>query len=429
MANEKHTAAVQRAAFETAVLSNGMRVLVRPMPGFSGIHAMCGTAFGSVDAAFELDGTRVEVPAGTAHFLEHKMFESEEGDAFALYAATGASANAFTSFDKTCYLFTCTDRFEENLAILLGLVSRPYFTAQTIAKEQGIIGQEIKMYEDSPEWRLVFGVYRGLYGVHPVREDIAGTVQSIASLTPQLLYSCTDAFYSPEQLVLAVAGNVTLAQVVAAAEQTPFAQAAHTVRRLMPAEPQAVAVPRAHVCMDVAKPLVAVGFKAAVPGAAGRLRAEMAAEVMAELVCGSMTPLYRVLYDEHLAGPDFSGEVLSVPGAFSVLFGGETEDPARVEALLMEEIARLAREGVDEELFRLCKNQMYGELLAGLENVEDAATGLLSAWLRGRTPAEELQALAALTPADVNEALRAALRPENSAVFTIYPREKQEADQ
>ena len=137
MANETHTAAVQRAAFETAVLSNGMRVLVRPMPGFSGIHAVCGTAFGSVDAAFELDGARIEVPAGTAHFLEHKMFESEEGDAFALYAATGASANAFTSFDKTCYLFTCTDRFEENLAILLGLVSKPYFTEQTIAKEQG----------------------------------------------------------------------------------------------------------------------------------------------------------------------------------------------------------------------------------------------------------------------------------------------------
>lgn len=207
-----------------------LRVLVRPMPGFSGIHAVCGTAFGSVDAAFELDGARVEVPAGTAHFLEHKMFESEEGDAFALYAATGASANAFTSFDKTCYLFTCTDRFEENLAILLGLVSKPYFTEQTIAKEQGIIGQEIKMYEDSPEWRLVFGVYRGLYGAHPVREDIAGTVQSIARLTPQLLYSCTDAFYSPGQLVLAVAGNVTLAQVVAAAEKTPFASGAHTVR-------------------------------------------------------------------------------------------------------------------------------------------------------------------------------------------------------
>ena len=153
------------------------------MPGFSGIHAVCSTAFGSVDAAFELDGTRVEECPRARPILEHKMFESEEGDAFALYAATGASANAFTSFDKTCYLFTCTDRFEENLAILLGLVSRPYFTAQTIAKEQGIIGQEIKMHEDSP--RMAPGVRRiqGLYGVHPVREDIAGTVQSIASLT------------------------------------------------------------------------------------------------------------------------------------------------------------------------------------------------------------------------------------------------------
>ena len=422
--------AVRRAAaFESTVLENGLTVRVHTMPGFTGVHAVYGTKFGSIDRAFALDGKRVDLPAGIAHFLEHKMFENEEGDAFTLYARTGASANAYTSFDKTCYIFTASGNVAENLDILLGFVSRPYFTAATVEKEQGIIGQEIKQYDDAPDWRLMFAMYECLYTAHPVRDDIAGSVESIAQITPEILYACTDAFYRPQNMVLAVAGNVTLAQVVAAAEQTPFAQAAHTVRRLMPAEPQAVAVPRAHVCMDVAKPLVAVGFKAAVPGAAGRLRAEMAAEVMAELVCGSMTPLYRVLYDEHLAGPDFSGEVLSVPGAFSVLFGGETEDPARVEALLMEEIARLAREGVDEELFRLCKNQMYGELLAGLENVEDAATGLLSAWLRGRTPAEELQALAALTPADVNEALRAALRPENSAVFTIYPREKQEADQ
>ena len=399
--------AVRRAAaFESTVLENGLTVRVHTMPGFTGVHAVYGTKFGSIDRAFALDGKRVDLPAGIAHFLEHKMFENEEGDAFTLYARTGASANAYTSFDKTCYIFTASGNVAENLDILLGFVSRPYFTAATVEKEQGIIGQEIKQYDDAPDWRLMFAMYECLYTAHPVRDDIAGSVESIAQITPEILYACTDAFYRPQNMVLAVAGNVTLAQVVAAAEQTPFAQAAHTVRRLMPAEPQAVAVPRAHVCMDVAKPLVAVGFKAAVPGAAGRLRAEMAAEVMAELVCGSMTPLYRVLYDEHLAGPDFSGEVLSVPGAFSVLFGGETEDPARVEALLMEEIARLAREGVDEELFRLCKNQMYGELLAGLENVEDAATGLLSAWLRGRTPAEELQALAALTPADVNESPR-----------------------
>ncbi len=142
---------------------------------------------------------------------------------------------------------------------------------------------------------------------------------------------------------------------------------------------------------------------------------------MAELVCGSMTPLYRVLYDEHLAGPDFSGEVLSVPGAFSVLFGGETEDPARVEALLMEEIARLAREGVDEELFRLCKNQMYGELVQDLENIEDVAGALASSFFRGRTPADEIETLASVTLSDVNGALRAMLCTERSATVIIRP--------
>ena len=420
MTNETHTAAVQRAAFETAVLSNGMRVLVRPMPGFSGIHAVCGTAFGSVDAAFELDGARVEVPAGTAHFLEHKMFESEEGDAFALYAATGASANAFTSFDKTCYLFTCTDRFEENLAILLGLVSKPYFTEQTIAKEQGIIGQEIKMYEDSPEWRLVFGVYRGLYGAHPVREDIAGTVQSIARLTPQLLYSCTDAFYSPGQLVLAVAGNVTMDEVLAACARADIPVKTGTVERLASAEGPDVAEPYREFSMAVAKPLLGVGFKET-PPAGDALKTEIICDMLTELICGSMTPLYRRLYDEGLVSPGFSGEILSLPGALSFLFGGETPEPETVRGLLLDEIARLKREGVDEELFTLCKNQLYGELVQDLENIEDVAGALASSFFRGRTPADEIETLASVTLSDVNGALRAMLCTDRSATVIIRP--------
>ena len=414
--------AVRRAAaFESTVLENGLTVRVHTMPGFTGVHAVYGTKFGSIDRAFALDGKRVDLPAGIAHFLEHKMFENEEGDAFTLYARTGASANAYTSFDKTCYIFTASGNVAENLDILLGFVSRPYFTAATVEKEQGIIGQEIKQYDDAPDWRLMFAMYECLYTAHPVRDDIAGSVESIAQITPEILYACTDAFYRPQNMVLAVAGNVTLAQVVAAAEQTPFAQAAHTVRRLMPAEPQAVAVPRAHVCMDVAKPLVAVGFKAAVPGAAGRLRAEMAAEVMAELVCGSMTPLYRRLYDEGLVSPGFSGEILSLPGALSFLFGGETPEPETVRGLLLDEIARLKREGVDEELFTLCKNQLYGELVQDLENIEDVAGALASSFFRGRTPADEIETLASVTLSDVNGALRAMLCTERSATVIIRP--------
>ena len=179
--------AVQAAEYEIITLPSGLTVQVRPMPGYSSVHAVYGTDFGSIDRFFTVDGKKVVVPEGTAHFLEHKMFESDEGDAFSLYAKTGAQANAFTSFEKTCYIFTATSQIDESLDVLLGMVGKPYFTEQTIAKEQGIIGQEIKMYDDSPDWRMLTESMRCLYSAHPIRDDIAGTVESIAQITPEML--------------------------------------------------------------------------------------------------------------------------------------------------------------------------------------------------------------------------------------------------
>ena len=203
---------------QSVTLPSGLTVLCRTMPGYSSVHAMYATNFGSVVREFTLNGKRIQLPAGTAHFLEHKMFESEQGDAFDLYAKTGAAANAFTSYDRTCYIFTATGMTDENLDILLNMVGHPWFTKETIAKEQGIIGQEIKMYDDSPDWRLLTALFRCLYKSHPIplRDDIAGTVESIAELTPELLYACTDAFYRPGNMVLSVAGNITLDQAVEA---------------------------------------------------------------------------------------------------------------------------------------------------------------------------------------------------------------------
>ena len=177
MQNEPMQAVRAAVACESVVLENGLTVLVRPMPGYSGVHAIYGTRFGSIDLEFEVDGRRVSLPAGVAHFLEHKMFESEDGDAFAKFAKTGAAANAYTSFDKTCYLFTATQQVDESLDILLSMVNEPYFTRETIQKEQGIIGQEIKMYDDSPDWRIMTGLFGCLYHNHPIRNDIAGTVE------------------------------------------------------------------------------------------------------------------------------------------------------------------------------------------------------------------------------------------------------------
>ena len=260
MRDDSMRAVREAAAFESAVLENGLTVRVHPMPGFTGVHAVYGTKFGSIDRAFTAGGKRVELPAGIAHFLEHKMFENEEGDAFTLYAKTGASANAYTSFDKTCYIFSASNRVDENLDILLGFVSRPYFTAATVEKEQGIIGQEIKQYDDSPDWRLMFAVNRCLYHTHPVRDDIAGSVESIAAITPEILYACTDAFYRPQNMVLAVAGNVTMDDVLAACARAELPVQTGTVERIACEEPLTVAEPHREFTMAVAKPVLGVGF-------------------------------------------------------------------------------------------------------------------------------------------------------------------------
>ena len=420
MAENWKKSIAEASCVRKAVLDNGLTVLVREMPGFDGVHAVYSTKFGSIDRAFELDGRRWDLPAGIAHFLEHKMFENEDGDAFALYAKTGANANAYTGFDRTSYVFTATSRVPENLDILLSFVSRPYFTKETIEKEQGIIGQEIKMYDDSPEWRLVFGIYQNLYQNHGIGEDIAGSTQSIAEITPEMLYACTDAFYRPQNMVLAVAGNVTLEMVLDACACADIPSRTAPVKRLVCEEPAGVKTYESEIRMAVAKPLVGLGFKET-PIAETDIRAALICDILPELVCGGTTPLYRRLYDEGLISPDFSGEALSVAGATCILFGGETPEPEKVRDMLLEEIARLRREGIDRELFRLCKNAMYGDLVRGLENIEESASGMASMFFRGCTVEDEAAALAALRPEDVEEALRTMLLEEHASTVIIRP--------
>ena len=420
MAENWKKSIAEASCVRKAVLDNGLTVLVREMPGFDGVHAVYSTKFGSIDRAFELDGRRWDLPAGIAHFLEHKMFENEDGDAFALYAKTGANANAYTGFDRTSYVFTATSRVPENLDILLSFVSRPYFTKETIEKEQGIIGHEIKMYDDSPEWRLVFGIYQNLYQNHGIGEDIAGSTQSIAEITPEMLYACTDAFYRPQNMVLAVAGNVTLEMVLDACARADIPSRTAPVKRLVCEEPAGVKTHESEIRMAVAKPLVGLGFKET-PIAETDIRSALICDILPELVCGGTTPLYRRLYDEGLISPDFSGEALSVAGATCILFGGETPEPEKVRDMLLEEIARLRREGIDRELFRLCKNAMYGDLVRGLENIEESASGMASMFFRGCTVEDEAAALAALRPEDVEEALRTMLLEEHASTVIIRP--------
>lgn len=276
------------------------------------------------------------------------------------------------------------------------------------------------MYDDSPEWRLVFGIYQNLYQNHGIGEDIAGSTQSIAEITPEMLYACTDAFYRPQNMVLAVAGNVTLEMVLDACARADIPSRTAPVKRLVCEEPAGVKTHESEIRMAVAKPLVGLGFKET-PIAETDIRAALICDILPELVCGGTTPLYRRLYDEGLISPDFSGEALSVAGATCILFGGETPEPEKVRDMLLEEIARLRREGIDRELFRLCKNAMYGDLVRGLENIEESASGMASMFFRGCAVEDEAAALAALRPEDVEEALRTMLLEEHASTVIIRP--------
>lgn len=403
------------------VLENGLTVLVCEMPQFKGVHAIYGTRFGSADGSFLLDGQQVQLPGGVAHFLEHKMFEDAEGnDAFSLYAQTGAAGNAFTSFDKTCYLFTATAEVDRNLDILLDFVSHPYFSDKTVAKEQGIIAQEIRMYEDNPEFRLMFGLLGELYHNCPVRTDIVGTVESIQKITPALLYDCCEAFYAPQNMVLSVAGSVTAKQVLDAVARADIPARPHTVQRLPVDEPAGVRCRHTTLTMQVAQPVWGIGYKA--DGALGStIRGELLCDFVTELLVGDTSPLYRRLYDSGLINGGFSGEYVAGRGYCALIFGGETRDPAALQAEFLAEVERLRREGIDTEQFDCTKNLMLGEAIVALESIEDVAGDQAAVWMKGHTLYDEVEALAALQPQDVVDALPALLDIDKSATLVIEP--------
>lgn len=334
---------------------SGVTLLLCPMRGFSTAYALFGTNYGSMDVTFKTpeDEDFVEVPAGIAHYLEHKLFENEDGDAFQRFAATGASANAYTSFDKTCYLFSCTQNFEKSLEILLDFVTRPYFTDETVQKEQGIIGQEIRMYDDNPDWQVYFNLLKALYQKNPVRVDIAGTVESIAEINKELLYRCYNHFYNLHNMVIAIAGNFTVESVLEVADRVLKAAEPFQTKRRLPEEPDEVCQRKIETELEVATPMFQMGFKLKGGDSAENMRNQILDEILVEIIAGENTPIYRELYDKGLINATFGGEAMAVRSLLAVTFGGESREPETVyyirlsrECLVIDTIAVSQRKQV-----------------------------------------------------------------------------------
>lgn len=399
----------------------GLTIYVLPKAGYTSAYAVLTTRYGSVDTAFlSEDGRKITVPAGIAHYLEHKLFENEDCDAFERYAETGASANAYTGFQQTAYLFSCTDRVTDSLEILLDFVQNPYFTAENVEKERGIIGQEIRMCEDDPERLCMFQMLQMLYERHPVRVDIAGTVESIAQITPELLYDCYRTFYNLHNMVLVVSGCITTEQVEKAADRTLRPAPPFTLRRQPEKEPPTVSVHRREAHMPVSMPLFHLGFKEAVPAGYLHTTEELAAaEVLPELLIGRSTPLYTRLMREGLINETFGGGYFEGPGYAMLLFSGESRDPNAVEAALIEEIERCLREGFDPERFTEEKYALYGRLIGGLNDVANCGDWLTDDHFYGRKPFALIDSVAALEVQSVYDFLRDRVRIDRRALSVV----------
>lgn len=399
---------------------SGLTLMLCPMKGYSTAYALFATRCGSIDDSFSIgDGEMVQVPNGIAHFLEHKLFESEEGDAFEQYAKTGASANAYTSFDRTAYLFGCTDRFRESLEILLNLVTTPYFTEQTVKKEQGIIGQEIRMYDDDPDWRVYFNLLGALYQEHPIRIDIAGTVESIAGISADLLYRCYNAFYNLNNMVLSIAGNFEIKDVVEACDKIlkPAAPVRVSTREVQ--EPDEIRIRRVEQTLEVAASLFQIGFKGRAKSYRENILAQVTGELVCDLIAGESTALYRELYDEGLINAVFDTEVMAGPNYLVNIFSGESRDPDAVFARLTDGVRALQERGILEEDFERARRAAYGRYVGIYGNVESMAGMMVLAKLADFGAYEPLDLLGELTLNDAQAFLRENFDTERCALSVV----------
>ena len=353
-------------------LSCGLPVAVLPRPGFTKKLCYFVTDYGSIHTAFTADGRSCTAPAGVAHYLEHKLFDMPGRDITEEFAALGAIPNAFTSYDMTAYYFSCTDYFKENLELLLGFVTTPYFTEESVAKEQGIIGQEIDMNEDSPDNKLFELLVDAMYENHPIRTPILGTRQSIAKITPEVLETCHNAFYRPENMFLCVVGDVEPEEVAALAEaklQTVSSPVV-TARRSWD-EPMTVRKDFVTMSMEVAMPMFQLGFKCEpLPDGDEGVRREIVGDLAAEALFGESSRLYLKLYDEGLIDSSFGGGYETIEGMSMLVASGDSEDPAAVRDAILKEAQYLAQVGITEEDFLRMKRSALGRRIRSLDSFE-----------------------------------------------------------
>ncbi|MEA4882530.1 MAG: pitrilysin family protein [Clostridia bacterium] len=419
-----------REEVSRAKLGCGLEVCVLRKSGFAKKYGVLATRFGSIDSRFRIDGSGevIQVPDGIAHFLEHKLFEEEDGSIDDVFSELGAYSNAFTNYTMTGYLFSCVDNFWPSLDTLLGFVMRPHFTDKNVEKEKGIIEQEIRMMDDSPDWQAVNGLLQSMYQRNPVRVEIVGSVESINRINKETLYQCYRAFYHPSNMTLFVVGDVDPAEVVEAAAKVLDGRdfgPVPALERVYPEEPQEVGSARVERRMAVSEPILCFGYKDNDIGHEGQalLRRIVGMEMLLDMMLGRSSQLYNALYEEGLLDASFDDDFDYEKEYGLVTFEGKTHDPYLLADRVVQGIEAFLAHGVSESEFELTRRKVMGSMLRGFNSLEYIAYNFLTYHFRQMSLLDRVSAADALSLEEVVEMGKRVFNRERMVISVISPPE------
>ena len=368
-------------------LENGLTVMIIPKKGIQKKYVIWGTNYGSNDSKFIVPGEEkdTEVPKGVAHFLEHKMFEQENGvNSLDALTALGVDANAYTTNDHTAYLFECTENFYPALDELMDYVQHPYFTDENVEKEKGIIGQEIMMYDDYPEWKVYLNALEAMYYEHPVKLDITGTIETISHIDKDILYKCYNTFYNPSNMAMVLCGDFEPEELLKEVKNRLIDKKANgEIKRIYPNEKEEIVKEKIEQKMDVSQPLFVIGIKDKLAEEKERVKKHIAIEILLNIIIGKSSKLYKELYDDGVLFETPGLDYEYARGYAHVLITGQSTHPEIVYNKFKETISNMKKVGIDSAELNRIKKRIYGEYIKEYNDTENIARMFLADFFKG----------------------------------------------
>ena len=391
-------------------------------------YAICAVGYGSNDNKFIKSDEDKEtiIPDGVAHFLEHKLFEQENGtNSLDTLSALGVEANAYTTNDHTAYLFECTNNFEEALAELLKYVQNPYFTNENVEKEKGIITQEINMYNDEPDWKVYINCMKALYKINPIRIDVAGSVESIKKITKDILYECYNNFYVPENMILTLVGDFNPEQTIEKIKTKITIKSKLKAQVIEEQEEFKINKKEISEKMDISTSIFSIAYKVN-PIEKEKVKRSLAIEILLEILFGESSKCYKELYERGLIYENLSTSFEWGRKYAHVLIQGKSENIKEVEKLLKQTIKDSEKQGIEEKNFERAKRKLYGMYVREFNNVDQEAIMFTSNYFKKVNPFEYIENYKIISKEYLEKVQKEVFKEENYVISCIKPKESDE---